>query len=68
MLLTIDEAALLMRVSTRTVRREVALGRLTARRVGRQLRLPLDQFSDFVDTAAVAKEIRARADRAGVND
>lgn len=38
-LLTIGDAAALLRVSTRTVRRLVAAGELDAARVGRQVRL-----------------------------
>lgn len=61
MLLTASEAAQLMRVNQRTIRRLVEQGKLTAKRVGRQIRLPLDQFSDFIDVAAVKAEIDRRA-------
>jgi excisionase family DNA binding protein len=60
MLLTVQEAATLMRVSARTVRRQVAIGELKGQRVGRQIRLPLDQFSHLVDTKSVAAEVAQR--------
>jgi excisionase family DNA binding protein len=67
MLITIDEAAALLRVSARTVRRQAVNGELDARRVGRQIRLPIEQFSDFIDVAKVKGEIERRAKRLGVN-
>lgn len=38
--LTIDEVATALRVSTRTVRRLIASGRMTCMRVGRSVRIP----------------------------
>lgn len=67
MLITPKDAAKLMGVSARTIRRQVAAGELKGHRVGRQIRLPLDQFSDFIDVEKVREEIKKRADKAGVN-
>lgn len=66
-LLTLREAAALLRVHEHTVRRQVKDGKLQAKRVGRQIRIPLDQFSDFVDVEKVDAEIRRRVNATGVN-
>lgn len=46
------EVATLLKVSERTVRRWIAHGTLTARRFGRQLRVPTEALDAFAHTAA----------------
>ena len=47
-LLSVDEAAEALRVSTKTVRRLIARGELSAVRVGRQLRISQDGFFAYL--------------------
>ena len=67
MLLTLLETSWILRVSERTARRMAMRGDIRATRVGAQIRVPLDQFSDFVNVEEVKAEIKRRADAAGVN-
>lgn len=60
-LITIQEAAVLLRVSPVTVRRHVAAGRLPAVRVGRQIRIERDALDDFAAPVA-APPSQASAD------
>jgi excisionase family DNA binding protein len=53
-LLTIDEAAKMLRISSVSVRRYVAAGRLPAVRVGRSVRIDKDAVEQFVTPIASA--------------
>lgn len=67
MLLTPKQAALLLQCHEATVRRRAHAGTLKAQRIGRHIRIPLDQFSDIVDVEAAKRSLRIAAARAGVN-
>jgi excisionase family DNA binding protein len=60
-LVTIQEAAVLLRVSPVTIRRHVAAGRLPAVRVGRQIRIERDALDDFAAPVS-AQPSRASTD------
>ena len=51
-LLTVQETAALLRVSTVTVRRHIAAGRLKARRFGRRVRVERDDLDEFLEPTA----------------
>jgi excisionase family DNA binding protein len=61
MLLTVDEAAVLLRVNEATVRRQIRKGEIKARVLGKVIRIPLDQFSDVLDVAKVVVEVQRLA-------
>jgi len=67
MFLTVKETAALYRVSTRTIRERVKSGVIEGTRVGRQIRIPLQQFADVLDVEEIKAEIRERAAAAGAN-
>ena len=51
-LLTVDECAELLRLHPKTVRREIAEGRLKSVRLGRARRVPLVAVAEYIEGAA----------------
>ena len=63
-LLTTREAAQILKVSSNTVRREIAAGRLTAVRVGRAIRIRRAALEQFVTPPRTASELTERGSAA----
>lgn len=55
-ILTVADVAQQLQISPRTIRREIARGRLRAVRVGRQFRVPRDSLQHYLNTRTVRQE------------
>jgi excisionase family DNA binding protein len=53
---TVHEAALLVRVSERTIRRAISSGKLRAVHIGRAVRVPRDSLASLLSTVSPCAE------------
>ena len=68
LVLTIQEAAILLRVSDRTIRRSMKNGTIQVIKLGQAVRIPVSQFDGLCDEDAVIACVRTAAAKADKDD
>lgn len=64
LVLTIEETAVLLRVSVRTIKRHIAKGEIETITFGKTVRIPVAQFNGLLDEDAVVERVRGKAAKA----